>query len=110
MPRISGVFRVHMGRAPGSGSWYPRGGPHPFILSESGGLIVVRMRVPKWRVGVDQQRGRLRVRVAIGPRFRLLEVSDARRIADKIHDTCDRIEELRRRRDERARCDAARES
>lgn len=60
-----------------------------------------RMSVPKWRVGVDQQRDRLRVRVAIGSRFRLLEVSDARRIADRIHDTCDWIEELRRRRDER---------
>ena len=55
-----------------------------------------RMSVPRWRVGVDQQRDRLRVRVAIGSRFRLLEVSDARRIADKIHDTCDRVEELQR--------------
>ncbi|MCR4526489.1 hypothetical protein NUV30_08905 [Kocuria rhizophila] len=45
---------------------------------------------------MDQQRDRLRVRVAIGSRFRLLEVSDARRIADKIHDTCDRVEELQR--------------
>lgn len=60
-----------------------------------------RMSVPRWRVGVDQQRDRLRVRVAIGSRWRLLEVSDARRIADKIHDTCDRVEELRRRREER---------
>lgn len=64
---------------------------------------MVRMSVPRWRVGVDQQRDRLRVKVAIGSRWRLLEVSDARRIADKIHDTCDRVDELRRRREERGR-------
>ena len=50
------------------------------------------MNRPRFRVTIDQRHDKQRIRITIGTTYRVLPISDARHIADRIHDLCDRIE------------------
>lgn len=57
---------------------------------------------PRWRVclaPVSRACRVRRVRVSIGGRFRDFPAADARAVADRIHDVCDRIETQERDRE-----------